>query len=139
MLSEPVLVDAGALIAIYSVKDPFHERCSQQVKDLPVGKTYTCWPVITEAAYLLRRYPAHRETLFAAIADGVFGLLPLESCELPEIQDIFDKYHDQDVDLADAALVHLADRENITTVFTIDRRHFGVYRQRNGEAFTLLP
>lgn len=36
-------------------------------------------------------------------------------------------------------LVDLANRESIGVVFTLDRRHFGVYRPENGGAFRLLP
>jgi predicted nucleic acid-binding protein len=41
--------------------------------------------------------------------------------------------------LTDAALVHLANRERVKAVFTLDRRHFNVYRRADGTAFQLLP
>ena len=106
---------------------------------MPLGKTYTCWPVLTEAAYLLRNYPKQRNLLIDAVRADEFSLLPLGSDDLPGIQQIFSQYHDQQVDLADAALVHLANREDINTVFTLDRRHFSVYRLANGNSFRLLP
>ena len=48
-------------------------------------------------------------------------------------------YKDQGVDLADAALVHLGNRERITTVFATDLRHFRVYRLKNGQQSRILP
>jgi hypothetical protein len=139
MLDEPVLVDSGALIALYSTTDPFHEACLEQAKVLPLAKAYTCWPVITEASYLLRRYFAQREQLLNAVHGGDFSLLQLHSEEVAGLRDIIAKYHDQEVDLADAALVYLADREGMESIFTTDRRHFSVYRKRNGQPFRLLP
>lgn len=139
MLNEPVLVDTGALIALFNPTDPSHEACVSQAKVLPVGKAFTCWPVITEASYLLRKYPEQQGLLFSAVYDGEFVLLPLNAEDLPAVQGVFSKYHDQEVDLADAALVHLADREDISTVFTTDRRHFSVYRRLNGKPFRILP
>ena len=139
MVDEAVLVDAGALIALYNAKDPAHEACADVARELPVGKAYTCWPVITEAAYLLRRYSKQRSTLFAAVHAGEFQLLPLDGDELPAIEEVFTTYHDQQVDLADAALVHLGNREAISTVFATDHRHFQVYRLNNGRAFRILP
>jgi predicted nucleic acid-binding protein len=44
MLSEPVLVDAGPLVALYNAHDPHHAACVEQLKLLPMGKTYTCLP-----------------------------------------------------------------------------------------------
>lgn len=71
MLSEPILVDAGALIALYETRDPLHEACVEQAKLLPVGKAYTCWPVLTEAVYRLRHYRTERTKLLEAVRDGV--------------------------------------------------------------------
>jgi predicted nucleic acid-binding protein len=139
MVDEPVLVDTGALIALYNAKDPGHGTCADVAKELPVGKAYTCWPVITEAAYLLSGYPEKRSALFDAVHAGEFQLLQLDENDLPPIAEVFSIYHDQHVDLADAALVHLGNREDISTVFATDLRHFRVYRLRNGRAFRVLP
>ncbi len=139
MLIEPVLVDTGALIALYDTKDPHHSACSEQAKHLPVGKAYTCWPVITEAAYRLRKHATQRADLLDAVRDGLYLLLPLDGEDIDGIKAVMSTYHDQDVDLADACLVHLADREGIGSVFTLDRQHFGVFRKGDGSAFRLLP
>ena len=139
MLGESVLVDTGPLVAIYNAKDPHHAACVEQLKTLPAGKAYTCWPVLTEAAYLLRRYPKQRDDLLQAVLNGEFSILNVWADDLVGIQDVFDKYHDQQVDLADAVLVHLADREGIEAVFTLDHRHFGIFRKQNGKEFHVLP
>jgi predicted nucleic acid-binding protein len=139
MIEEPVLVDTGALIALYSEKDPAHRACVDLARQLPLGKAYTCWPVITEAAYLLRKYPAQRDTLFDAIHAGEFQLLPLDASDLPRMREVFSIYNDQEVDLADAALVHLGNREQISLVMTTDLRHFRVYRLANEKYFRILP
>lgn len=139
MVSEPVLVDTGALLAIYNARDRFHDVCKEQAAALPLGKAFTCWPVVTEAVYMLRGYPSRRDHLLARVQSHEFQLLPLRAPDVQGIQDVFDKYHDQEVDLADACLVHLAEREGIRTIFTVDRRHFAVFRTAAGEAFRLLP
>jgi len=43
------------------------------------------------------------------------------------------------MDLADAALVRVGERERIRTVFTIDRRNFEVCRPSRSWRFTILP
>jgi hypothetical protein len=139
MIGEPVLVDAGALIGLYNARDPAHQACRATADLLPIGKAYTCWPVLTEAAYLLRRYPRERDSLLDALHAGEFQLLPLDASDVPFVQHELTTYGDQGIDLADAAILHLGNREGIETVFTTDRRHFSVYRLENGGVFRVLP
>jgi predicted nucleic acid-binding protein len=139
MIEESVLIDTSALIALFNRNDPAHRACATLSKSLPVGKVYTCWPVLTEAAYLLRKHHRQRAGLLLSVHRGDYQILALDSSDLLAIEAVFSDYHDQQVDLADAALVHLGNREGIETVFTTDRRHFSVYRLENGRTFHLLP
>ena len=50
-----------------------------------------------------------------------------------------ERYEDMGVQLADASLVYLAERESIETVFTLDRRDFSVYRTSRKRALTIIP
>jgi predicted nucleic acid-binding protein len=50
-----------------------------------------------------------------------------------------ERYATLGAQLADAALVFIAEREGIETVFTLDRRDFTVYRTSDGRALTLVP
>jgi predicted nucleic acid-binding protein len=59
--------------------------------------------------------------------------------KLPKVKDVFKKYNDQAIDLADVVLLQLAQRENIKTIFTTDHRHFRLFRLQNGEKLRLLP
>lgn len=139
MISEPVLIDTGAFAAMFDPRDRYHAVCARQFSELPYGKAYACWPVITEAMYLIRRYPQQQLKLLEGLAAGDFPLLELAESDAIGISDVIAKYHDQEVDLADAALVHLANREGIRNVFTFDRRHFAVYRRHDGQPLRLLP
>jgi predicted nucleic acid-binding protein len=77
--------------------------------------------------------------LLSRLEIGVIELLELTAADVPAISAILTKYQDQGFDLADACLMHLADREGITHVFTIDRRHFSVFQAGGGRGLTLLP
>lgn len=63
---------------------------------------------------------------------------PLSSF-LPGIAAILAKYAGLGIQLADASLVHLANREGIETMFTLDRRDFGVLRLAHGKKLRLIP
>jgi len=43
------------------------------------------------------------------------------------------------MDFADATLVYLARRESISTVFTVDRADFEIYRIEGRQRFRILP
>jgi uncharacterized protein len=133
-----VLVDTGPLVAILSPRDQFHGTCTEALKDL-APPLYTCWPVLTEAAWLLRFDPYAVEKLLQSAALGLYRILALSETDGTAIADILRKYRRLKPQLADAALVHLARRENIETVFTIDRRDFLVYRPTPHRAFKIVP
>lgn len=138
MITTPVLVDAGPLVALMSERQSEHAACKAAMAHIK-PPLVTCLPVLTEAAYLLRRYPRQMRSLLAA-ADGVrLTIAAIESADLPAINAILAKYEDGGLQFADACLMHLAEREAIDTIFTLDRRDFGTYRRPSGEPLRLLP
>ena len=48
-----------------------------------------------------------------------------------------EKYTDLPMDLADAALV-VAERESLTRIFTLDRKHFSIYRPGRRRRFSIV-
>jgi uncharacterized protein len=48
-------------------------------------------------------------------------------------------YADLRSELADASVVAVAERLGVTTLLTIDRRHFSVVQPRHADVFSLLP
>lgn len=51
----------------------------------------------------------------------------------------YNGYQDLKIQLADAALLHLANRESIETVFTLDRRDFSVLRLARNRRLRVVP
>jgi len=133
-----VLVDAGPIVAILSRRDQFHRVCVEALRDLP-GPLFTCWPVITEAAWLLRRDGNAVPQLLDSIDTGFLELLPLASTDTKPIVSILKKYHDVRVQLADATLAHLAGRDGLDIIFALDQRDFSVFRLPKGRAFRMIP
>jgi predicted nucleic acid-binding protein len=133
-----VLVDSGPLVAIISGRDSRHHQCVQAAMNLP-PVLYTCWPVITEAAYLLRRTPDGVQALLSRVENGALRILDMAADDITAVRGILDKYQDQGFDLADVCLMHLSEREKIEHVFTLDRRHFLLFRTRDGASLELSP
>ncbi len=65
--------------------------------------------------------------------------MPLEAADLPAIAAMMQRYEDDGLQFADAALAHLAERENIRTVFTTDRRDFSIIRLKRNRTLRLIP
>jgi predicted nucleic acid-binding protein len=133
-----VLADTGPLVAVLSRRDQYHRTCVEALRDLP-GPLFTCWPVITEAAWLLRRDSTAVQQLLNSIDTGFLELLPLATADAKPIASILKKYADISIQLADAALVHLAARDGLDTIFTLDQRDFSVYRLPRGKPLRILP
>jgi uncharacterized protein len=66
-------------------------------------------------------------------------LAPLDEGDLAGIAAFLAKYKALGIQLADAALAHLANREQIETIFTLDRRDFGVVRLSRGKRLRMIP
>jgi len=55
------------------------------------------------------------------------------------MKELMRKYRNLPMDLADAALVRVAERERLRRIFTVDRRDFQIYRPSRIGRFTVLP
>jgi uncharacterized protein len=133
-----VLCDTGPLVALLNPNDAEHARCAKTLSFIQ-PPLLTCWPVITEAAWLLRTDPGAASRLLKGAEAGLYQILDLQSDALAEIEKLYAKYRNLSPQLADLALVHLAQREEIRTILTLDRRDFSVYRWKGRNAFYLLP
>jgi uncharacterized protein len=132
-----VLVDTGPLVALRMEYEAAHAACLETLKRLPTP-LLTCWPVLTEATYLLRAYPKQLLELLGSVHGGLLEILPLDADDIPPINSILRQYADQGFQLADAALMHLANREAIEHIFTLDMRDFTVYRPPAGTKLSII-
>jgi predicted nucleic acid-binding protein len=133
-----ILVDAGPLIALLDASDRHHARIRATLETIrePLG---TVWPVLTEASYILRESAPAQDALFEMVARGVPRILSLDGDDVPRIRELMAKYRDLPMDLADAALVRVAEREGVRRVLTVDRRDFSIYRAKRLGRLKLLP
>ena len=132
------LVDAGPLVAILHRDDRRHRECVQALRALrpPLGTT---WPVVTEAMYLLGFSTEAQDELWSLIESGRLHLLGLDASDAPRLRALMRKYRDLPMDLADASLVTVAERDGVNKVFTLDNRDFGVYRPAKLGRFFIIP
>ena len=133
-----ILVDAGPLIALVDADDRHHGTCTRSFAEVREALV-TVWPVLTEALYQVGDVRGGPAAIWKLIERGAIRLLPLDEEDVPRIRELMEKYADLPMDLADAALVRVAERDGLRTVFTVDRRDFNVYRLKGGRRFVIVP
>jgi hypothetical protein len=125
-------------VAILDADDQHHARCVESLAAISEPLA-TVWPALTEAMYLLGALPQAQEGLWEMLARGAVRLLPLDLDDVPRMRELMAKYSDRPMDLADAALLRVAEREGVRKIFTVDRSDFGVYRLHGRTRLILLP
>ena len=133
-----VLVDTGPLVALLDRSDPYHLTCQETLISLD-DSLVTVWPVVTEAMYMLRAYWQAQDALWEMIDTGAVEILVLGKDDVGRMRELMRKYRDLPMDLADAALVRVAERERLRRIFTLDRRDFQIYRPSRIGRFAVLP
>ena len=133
-----ILVDTGPLLALLDRSDPYHLTCQETLSSLD-DSLVTVWPVVTEAMYILRAYWQAQDALWEMIDTGAVEILVLGKDDIARMRDLLRKYRDLPMDLADAALVRVAERERLRRIFTLDRRDFQIYRPSRIGRFVVLP
>lgn len=89
--------------------------------------------------YLLGFSWKAQDALWELLDTGALRLMLLDASDAPRMRELMSKYRDLPMDLADAALVRVAERERIRRVFTLDRRDFQVYRPAGLRGFVIVP
>ena len=132
------LIDTGAILAMVDEADRWHRACIAVFRSarLPLVTTEA---VLTETFHLNYRNLREYERIWTLLDSGAIQILAIENDELPEIQRLMHDYADHPMDFADATLVHLAARESIGTILTIDHDDFETYRIGGRKRFTILP
>jgi uncharacterized protein len=138
-----VLVDSGPLGALFNRRDHHHARAVDFFRVSGAGlRCYTTWEVISEVMYFLDFSAAAQsdclEWLHQGYQRGLMHIAALTPAELPGLARLIRKYADHPMDLADASLVWLANKNGITEIITIDRADFSVYRTAKRKAFRNL-
>ena len=133
-----ILVDAGPLVALIDRTDHHHLACREALDSIREPLS-TVWPALTEAMDLLRSSAEAQRTLWYMIEFDGLRMLDLGNQDCPRMRELMWKYRDLPMDLADAALVRVAERERCRRIFTIDRRDFQIYRPDALGRFEILP
>jgi predicted nucleic acid-binding protein len=132
------LIDTGAILSIVDASERWHLVCLEALQSLRIP-LITTEAVLTETFHLTGTNPHYIEKTWAFVRSGALSISPMQDSDLPHLRTLMAKYADRPMDFADATLVHLAAREHISTILTVDHDDFETYRLPGRKKFTILP
>ncbi len=99
----------------------------------------TTTAVLTETFYFASKGKGLVERAWEFVRSGVITVAPILDEDLPALEQLMARYADRPMDFADATLVHVAERESLKTILTIDHADFETYRIGRNAKFRILP
>ncbi len=137
-MAADALIDSGAIVAMLDRTDPWHRLCQNAFLQLHLP-LLTSEAVLTEVFHFVGEAQSKMETAWKFVRSGALVLGKIGHEELPQVHALMSRYWDRPMDFADATLVHLAKRESISAILTIDHDDFAAYRISGKRPFKVLP
>jgi len=132
------LIDTGAILALLDRSDRWHQQCVDAFRQLRLP-LLTTEAVLTEVFHLVGDSRREMEAAWKFVRSGALVLGTIEDAELPQVHALMSRYWDRPMDFADATLVHLARRERLSVILTVDHADFTTYRIEGKRRFKVLP
>lgn len=135
-----IIADTSALLALFNGSEPAHAAV-REVVDAEAEPLVVSPYVVAELDYLVAtRLGVDAElAVLAELSGGAYHLAEMGPADLEAAAAVVGRYRDQELGVADASLVVLAERYRIRSLLTLDHRHFSVVRPASGGRFKLLP
>jgi len=135
-----LLVDTSGLLAAIDAGQRRHADCAAVIAG-DSGPFFLSPFVLAELDYLLStRVSLEAElAMLEEVARGAYRLEPFAADDVAAAHDVVARYRSLGIGLADASIVVLAERCDVSEVLTLDERHFRALRDSRGRSFRLLP
>jgi predicted nucleic acid-binding protein len=132
------LIDTGAILALVDRADPWHHACVEAFRSsrLPLA---TSAAVLAEVFHLVGPHARGVDAVWTLLRSGGITVAPITDSDLPDLHALMARYRDRPMDFADATLVHLARRESLPRILTIDHDDFETYRIEGRRRFRIAP
>ena len=126
----PVLIDAGPLIALFDSSEKHHRSVKTFLKEHPYRYVSTI-AVFTEVSHMLDfSIDAQRDFYEWIMHKGVI-ISDINQNDILRLVELTGKYADRPMDFADATLLITAEKTGIREIISLDR-DFDIYRLSSG-------
>ncbi|MFN0145601.1 MAG: type II toxin-antitoxin system VapC family toxin [Dehalococcoidia bacterium] len=135
-----ILGDSGPVIALFDQGDREHRSLREFFARTREDVQFPSH-IVAEVAYMLwRKAGAAAEVRFLmSVAAGRVSLIHPGAGDYDRAAALVEQYADFPLGTVDALIVAMAERLKVTTILTLDRRHFGAIKPLHCESFTLVP
>jgi predicted nucleic acid-binding protein len=137
-MAADALIDTGAILALLDRSDRWHHACVDACRKLRLP-LLTSEAVLTEVFHLVGDTRYEMEAAWKFVRSGALVLGTIDDTELTYLHSLMSRYSDRPMDFADATLVHLAKRESLSAILTVDQADFETYRIEGKRQFRVLP
>lgn len=130
-----IAADTGFLVGLFHPADRLAPSARAYLKKHrhPLA---TVAPVIVETCFFLS--PSEKADLLTWAQRGGIAVVDTPVDCYPALGALIARYADRDIDLADAALIWLANASGQNRILTVDEHDFQAYRLKQGRRFELL-
>lgn len=134
-----IVCDTGPLLAAANADDSEHAVCLATLTDA-AGPLIIPALIVTEVCYMLSKSGPHAEAAFLrSLAAEELTVEPLSPADYSRMADLVVQYGKFPLGAADASVIAVAERLGITTVATLDHRHFRQVTANHCVALELVP
>jgi predicted nucleic acid-binding protein len=125
-LLNPVLIDAGPLIALFDSSERHHRPVKAFLKKHPCRYVSTI-AVFTEVSHMLDFSTEAQKDFYEWVMHKGVIISDINQNDMPRLVDLTQKYVDLPMDFADATLVITAEKTGIREIISLDK-DFDIYR-----------
>lgn len=134
-----VLLDTSCLYALLD-KDDRHHKDTIKFAETTNETLLIPEIILPEISYLVNKYLGVEVEvkLLSSIKEGELALETFLPADLERVIEVISTYKDKKIGFVDASIVAIAERLNITKIFTLDK-HFRIIRPRHIATFEIYP
>lgn len=134
------LLDTSFLLAAAFERDQNHTVAASALQNM-TSERLVASPVVIEVFFMVTARISYDRavTLFELMQTSAFKIINLSMLDRQRMREIMRQYQDAELDIADVAQIALAERLDVSRIFTFDRRDFSIFHPRHCEYFELLP
>ena len=134
------ILDISFLVATVDIKNENYGRILDVIVD---SKEVLVLPttVLPEVCHLLASrlgYPITRQVL-TELANSNVIIEGIDKTDLKRVTEILDQYTDSKLNFVDATIVAIAERMNITKIFTLNKPIFSIISPQHCAGFEIFP
>lgn len=135
-----ILIDTGGLLSALDESQKWHRECIQALTEAKPPFLLSPF-ILAELDYLVLRHVgrAAQYALLEEVARGAYALEAFDVDDVARANIIMTRHKDLDIGLADASIVVLAEKYQVTEVLSLDQRRFRALRIGPRRRFRILP